>query len=183
MSQESVEGGREGFPGPRFKGLTYTVGSGALYSFQLKNQSWVGWGRNSSLKNCPFPGCGDWKHLIRWWQFSCQVMSDSCNPIDCSPSSSVCGILQARILEWIAISFSRSSSGPRNRIWVSCIADRFSTNWATREAHLIRERGNEGHLASESRKEPGAERRWLCPFFLFEHPCGPYFVNLETIFS
>ena len=112
MSQESVEGGREGFPGPRFKGLTYTVGSGALYSFQLKNQSWVGWGRNSSLKNCPFPGCGDWKHLIRWWQFSCQVMSDSCNPIDCSPSSSVCGILQARILEWIAISFSRELPDP-----------------------------------------------------------------------
>lgn len=46
MSQESVEGAREGFPGPRFKGLTYTVGSGALYSFQLKNQrvEWDGEG-------------------------------------------------------------------------------------------------------------------------------------------
>ena len=36
-----------------------------------------------------------------------------CNPVDCSlPGSSVCEILQARILEWVAISFSRGSSGP-----------------------------------------------------------------------
>ena len=41
-------------------------------------------------------------------------MSNSCNPVDCSlPSSSVHGILQARILEWVAISFSRASSLPR----------------------------------------------------------------------
>ena len=39
------------------------------------------------------------------------VLSDSCNPMDCSPpGSSVHGILQARILEWVAISFSRGSS-------------------------------------------------------------------------
>ena len=37
-----------------------------------------------------------------------------CNPIDCSPTgSSVCGILQTRILEWVAIPFSRGSSRPR----------------------------------------------------------------------
>ena len=43
-------------------------------------------------------------------------MSDSCNPIDSSlPGSSVHGILQARILEWVAISSSRESSQPRNR--------------------------------------------------------------------
>ena len=59
------------------------------------------------------------------------VMPDSCNPIDCSlPGSSVRGILQARILEWVAISFSRASSQPRNQTWVSCIAGRFFTNWA-----------------------------------------------------
>ena len=49
------------------------------------------------------------------------------------PDSSVHGILQARILEWVAISFSRVSSQPRNRTWVSCIAGRFFTNWSTRE--------------------------------------------------
>ena len=41
------------------------------------------------------------------------------------------GILQARILEWVAIPFSRGSSQPRDRTQVSCIADRFLTSWAT----------------------------------------------------
>ena len=46
--------------------------------------------------------------------FSPSVMSDSCDCMDCSlPGSSVHGILQARILEWVAISFSRGSSQPR----------------------------------------------------------------------
>ena len=44
------------------------------------------------------------------------------------------GILQARILEWVAISFSRGSSWLRNRTRVSCIAGRFFTAWTTREA-------------------------------------------------
>ena len=48
--------------------------------------------------------------------------------------SSVHGILQARILEWVAISFSRGSSQPRNRTLVSCVAGRFFTDWAMREA-------------------------------------------------
>ena len=49
-----------------------------------------------------------------------------CNPMDCSPSgSSVYGILQARILEWVAIPFSRESPQPRDRTWVSSIAGRF----------------------------------------------------------
>ena len=48
--------------------------------------------------------------------------------------SSVHGILQARILEWVAISFSRGSLRPRNRTWVSCIAGRFFIYWAVREA-------------------------------------------------
>ena len=50
------------------------------------------------------------------------------------PSSSVHGILQVRILEWVAISFSRGSSWPRNWTQVSCIAGRFFTDRATREA-------------------------------------------------
>ena len=49
-----------------------------------------------------------------------------CNPIDCSPpDSSAHGILQARILEWVAIPFSRKSSQPRDQIWMPCIAGRF----------------------------------------------------------
>ena len=51
-----------------------------------------------------------------------------CSPMDCSPSgSSVQGILQARIVEWVAISFSREYSWPRDQTQVSCIADRFFT--------------------------------------------------------
>ena len=55
--------------------------------------------------------------------------------MDCSLSgSSIHGIFQAKVLEWIAISFSRGSSWPRNRTRVSHIAARRFTVWATREA-------------------------------------------------
>ena len=54
-----------------------------------------------------------------------------CDLMDCSPpGSSVHGILQARILEWVAISFSGESSQPR----FPALADRFFTIWANREA-------------------------------------------------
>ena len=63
-----------------------------------------------------------------------QLCLTLCNPMDCSPpGSSVHGILQARILEWVAIPFSRGSFWPRDRIRVSCTAGRFFTTWATRE--------------------------------------------------
>ena len=48
-----------------------------------------------------------------------------CNPMDCSlPGSSVHGIFQARVLEWVAISFSKGSFLPRDRTQVSCIVGR-----------------------------------------------------------
>ena len=54
--------------------------------------------------------------------------------MDCSPlDSSVHGILQARILEWVAMPSSKGSSQPRGRIRVSCIAGRIFTIWATKE--------------------------------------------------
>ena len=62
-------------------------------------------------------------------------MFNSCDPMGCSPpSSSVHGILQTRILEWVAIPFARGSSRPKNRSWVSHIAGRFFFLWSTREA-------------------------------------------------
>ena len=63
-------------------------------------------------------------------------MSDSCNPMKCSlPGSSVHGILQARIPEWVAISFSRGTSLPKNWTQVSRIAGRwFTDTGATQEA-------------------------------------------------
>ena len=67
---------------------------------------------------------------------SCLTLYDS---MDCSPpGSSVYGIFQAGILEWIAIPFSRGSSRPRDRIPVSCIAGKFLIIWAIREATLPR---------------------------------------------
>ena len=55
--------------------------------------------------------------------------------MDCSlPGSSIHGIFQARVLEWVAISFSRGSSWPGDRTQVSRIAGRCFTLWATREA-------------------------------------------------
>ena len=60
-----------------------------------------------------------------------------CDPVDYSPpGSSVHGILQARVLEWVAISFSRGSSQPRDRTQVSCIAGRRFTVWATRKCSI-----------------------------------------------
>ena len=53
------------------------------------------------------------------------------------PGSSVHEILQARILEWVTISFPRGSSQPRDWTWVSCIVARFFTNWAMREALIL----------------------------------------------
>ena len=61
---------------------------------------------------------------------SCSVDSMDCRP----PGFSLHGILQARILEWVAMAFSRASSWPRDQNQVSCTAGRFFTDWDTREA-------------------------------------------------
>ena len=56
------------------------------------------------------------------------VVSDSLQPLDCSPPGSYThGIFQARILEWIAISYSRGSSWPRDRTHIFCISRHFTT--------------------------------------------------------
>ena len=59
-----------------------------------------------------------------------QLCLTLCNPIDCI----VHGILQARILQWVAVTFSRESSQPRDRSQVSHIAGGFLTTWATRKS-------------------------------------------------
>ena len=91
-------------------------------------------------------GCGDhfWGGLLRWWYLSkawrtwesgsvSRSVVSLCNPMDCSPpGSSVHGILQARILEWLAILFSWGSSQPKDQTQVSHIAGRLFITWATR---------------------------------------------------
>ena len=80
-------------------------------------------------------GTMDWFQIGKSESEVAQLCLIFCDPMDCSLSgSSVHGIFQARVLEWIAISFSRGSSQPRNRTQVSRIAGRCFTIWATREA-------------------------------------------------
>ena len=86
----------------------------------------------------PFPGVflrlsrekNDWK-----WEKKQMLVNQLCLTLgdfmDCSPpGSSVHGIFQAGILEWVAIPFSRGSFQPRDQTQVSCTPDRFFTVWA-----------------------------------------------------
>ena len=97
-----------------------------------------------------FSSCGEWELLCCRAQAShcggfssvkvlvAQSCPTLCDPMNCSPSGSyVHGILQARILEWVAMPFSRGSSWPRNQTRVSCISGRFFTVWATSEAFQL----------------------------------------------
>ena len=74
----------------------------------------------------------------------CVVVAQSCLilwPMDCSPpGSSVPGILQWRVLEWVTIPFSKGIFQPRGRTQVFCPAGRPFTIWATREAHIDTQR-------------------------------------------
>ena len=66
---------------------------------------------------------------------SCPIL---CDPMEYSPlASSVHGTLQARILEWVAISFSRGSSQPRDWTTISHLAGRLFTDWTTWGSQLV----------------------------------------------
>ena len=112
-----------------------TVGLGSLQQLcrspgptqtrSIKSQEWAFHQHETS---CPGFSCRKVKVLLTQ---SCPTL---CDPKDCSPpGSSVCGILQSRIQEWVAISFSRGSSQPRDWMWVSCTAGRLVSEWTTRE--------------------------------------------------
>ena len=76
---------------------------------------------------------GNFQHLnVLLFPFA-KLRPTFCNPMNCSPSgSSVHGVLQARILEWVALSFSRESSQIRDWTCVSCISRQVLYHWATR---------------------------------------------------
>ena len=72
-----------------------------------------------------------WIVYEEWFHHSEVQVAQSC-PTLCDPTYYIVhGILQARILEWAAISFSRGSSQPRDQTCVSCITDRHFTIWET----------------------------------------------------
>ena len=88
-----------------------------------------------------------------------------CDPMDSSlPGSSAHEIFQARVVEWAATSFSRGCSQPRDRTWVSCIADRCFTAWATREALLWK-----GGLLATGLPGKSPYHSWLSFFTLDPH--------------
>ena len=92
------------------------------------------WGPESWLSPPLFDG-EDGKHRAVRYCDVAQSCPTLCDPMDCSPpGSSTHGIFQARVLEWVAIAFSRGSSQPRDQTQLSCITGRRFTIWATREA-------------------------------------------------
>ena len=84
-------------------------------------------GNASAIHSCSFHSCSV---FYRVKVEDAQSSPTLCNPMDCI----VHGILQARILEWVAFPFSRGSSQPRDQTQVSRIAGRFFTSCATRGA-------------------------------------------------
>ena len=105
-------------------------GTGDCISWHVT--SWMEWeSHRQSLPKPDIPQTG-----MQMKSLSCVWL---CDPMDCSlPGSSVNGIFQARILEWVAISFSRKSSQPRDWTQISCIVGRCFTIWATREGQVCK---------------------------------------------
>ena len=133
--------------------FTFSIG---LY--KLQNKRWITWKVSRQLCECHL--CTHIEESIKW-RVKLQVVSEgagtaqaveeilccclgaqSCpplwDPMDCSlPGSSVHGISQARILEWVAIAFSRGSFQPGEWTCVSCIGRKILYFWAIREAHKL----------------------------------------------
>ena len=122
----------------------WTGRPGVLQSIGLQSWTWLSdWTELNILldKNTQQPGIeGNFPNLIKL-KLVTQSCLTLCDPMDYSPpGSSVHGILQARVPEWVAISFSRGSSWPRDQTWVSCIARGFFTIWA--KGHLQKPTAN-----------------------------------------
>ena len=88
------------------------------------------------------------------------------------PGSSLRGILQARILEWVAILFSRGSSQPRDRILVSCIVGRLFNIWATRETPMK-------HLVAFMKDE--IRQKWPAALWISSRGLIPYMTTLHGL--
>ena len=89
---------------------------------------------------------------------SCPIRSD---PMDCNPpGSSVHGIFQAKVLEWVAISFSRGSSWSRDQTQVSRPVGRRFTVWATREVQIFQRCYQNEGKGKSTQCDPVWSRQW-----------------------
>ena len=128
---------------------TYTFTYATLHGLNVSHIHWLQW--SLLITTFSYKGLMQWiipppkwdcqpKYFCNFWSVCVLVVRSYLtlrDPMGYNPpGSSVHGILQARILKWIAIPFSRGSSQPRDWIQLSHIADRFFTIWATREVHL-----------------------------------------------
>ena len=99
--------------------------------------------------------------------FSHWVITNSCEPMDCSPPGfSVCGISQARILKWVAISFSREPPWPRDPThdsFIPCIGRRILYHWAIWEALT------NWYIRKKSILINITTFHWLCGCFITEY--------------
>ena len=144
------------------------TGSGAQ-SFPTTHQSfsvlsawsWKSHGGSRHPPHCPavtwYPGRR--QHIEHRVKVKVKITQSSltlCNPKDYA----VHGILQARILEWVAYPFSRGSSWPKNRTGVFCIAGGFFTNWAMREAQSMTVLKKLTHYSSLMYSLDGVILRW-----------------------
>ena len=106
---------------------------------KVKNQ-WLSWtSRKGRMIRWNPKFLGQWNHSDIMMA-CCHLVAKSCSTLwdlmDCSPlGSSVQGISQARILEWVAISFCRGSSQPSDQTHVLRVLPRILYHWATWEAH------------------------------------------------
>ena len=121
-----------------------------------------------SLGHLGFSSCGSWalEHrlsscsAVAWKVKSLSrvrlfATTWTCNP----PGSSVHGIFQARMLDWVAISFSRRSSRPRDTMRGSCIVSRHFTVWATRE--VLETLWNKGSSQTRDETQVFCVGRWI----------------------
>ena len=101
-----------------------------------KTQQWPqGWKKSVFV---PIPKKGHAKECSNYHTIASKWKSQSCLTLYNPMKYTVLGILQARILDWVAFPFSGGSSNPRNWTQISCITGRFFTSWAIRELMLAK---------------------------------------------